>query len=78
MRVDKPVPAVPSYSYQTKQEAHVYKKPKLVRYGTFRELTLAGLFQPDGDGFVLPGPIAGLIGDEGNGCDIDPLGRCRS
>jgi hypothetical protein len=44
----------------------MYSKPKLVRYGTFRDLTLIG-FGADGDGFSI-----GRL----DGCDILPVGDC--
>lgn len=46
----------------------MYNKPKLERFGSFRELTQLG-FDADGDG--------GFHGI-GNGCNILPSGDCRS
>lgn len=46
----------------------MYSKPKLERFGSFRELTRLGS-DADGDG--------GLFGI-GNGCNWVPYGSCRS
>jgi hypothetical protein len=43
----------------------VYEKPKVIRFGTFRELTHQGRFGPD-DGAVL----------HGDGCTMDRTPRC--
>ena len=43
----------------------MYRKPKLERYGTFRELTLYGVSAPDCDG----GSIYG-IGGNLKGCPV--------
>lgn len=50
------------------QGGDMYNKPKLERFGSFRELTQLG-FDADGDG--------GFHGI-GNGCNILPSGDCRS
>jgi len=44
---------------------YVYQKPKLERFGTFRELTLYGVSAPDCDG----GSILG-IGGSLKGCPV--------
>ena len=46
----------------------VYAKPRLDRFGTLRELTLAG-FGADGDGFILGDSPSTDV----DGCDWDPL-----
>jgi len=46
----------------------MYSKPKLERFGSFRQLTQLGT-DSDGDG--------GFYGI-GNGCNIIPEGSCRS
>jgi len=54
----------------------VYTTPKLVKFGTFRELTLVGLSNPDGDGFFFYGDTAS---QGASGCELgDPFGKCRS
>jgi hypothetical protein len=45
----------------------MYKKPKLERFGTFRELTQLGL-DADGDGGVYIGLIANSVAD---GCNLN-------
>jgi hypothetical protein len=45
----------------------MYEKPKVERFGSFRELTLWGTDE-DGDG--------GVIWGIGNGCNVLPVGDC--
>jgi hypothetical protein len=51
-----------------KRTLEMYQKPRLVRFGTFRELTLFGLSGPDCDG----GSIYGM-GGNWRGCDLAPI-----
>ncbi len=53
------------------KRARLYSKPKLDRFGTLRELTLAG-FGADGDGFILGSDP----GTDVDGCEYDPFGTC--
>lgn len=41
-----------NFSVTLLSENPMYTKPKLIRFGTFRELTLIG-FGSDGDGFII-------------------------
>jgi hypothetical protein len=48
----------------------MYQKPRLQRFGTFRELTLFGLCEPDTDG----GSVYGL-GGHWQSCEVVPNGE---
>ena len=49
----------------------MYEKPKLERFGTFRELTKLGS-DSDGDGGIYIGLISTTIGDGCNANWVDP------
>ena len=58
-------PVSPENSVQRRTGGNVYQKPKLERYGKFRELTLWGFSAPDCDG----GSVYGVGGHQ-KGCVV--------